>query len=61
MSGIYASLEKMLASRLLSALMLLQTRGRMTAPQLAKELEVSIRTVYRGRDLDAGWAPGSCG
>ena len=40
----------MLASRLLSTLMLLQTRGRMSAPDLAKELEVSIRTVYR--DID---------
>ncbi|MEU2282136.1 WYL domain-containing protein [Streptomyces sp. NPDC013178] len=37
----------MRASRLLSALLLLQTRGRMTAQQLADELEVSVRTVYR--------------
>ncbi|MEV6117775.1 WYL domain-containing protein [Streptomyces sp. NPDC052109] len=37
----------MRASRLLSALLLLQTRGRMTALQLAEELEVSVRTVYR--------------
>ncbi|MFF5537168.1 helix-turn-helix transcriptional regulator [Streptomyces cinerochromogenes] len=37
----------MRASRLLSALLLLQTRGRMTARQLAEELEVSVRTVYR--------------
>ncbi|MDQ0990797.1 YafY family protein [Streptomyces sp. V3I7] len=37
----------MRASRLLSALLLLQTRGRMTARQLADELEVSVRTVYR--------------
>jgi predicted DNA-binding transcriptional regulator YafY len=35
------------ASRLLSLLLLLQTRGRMTAQQLADELEVSVRTVYR--------------
>ncbi|GAQ57516.1 HTH domain protein [Streptomyces acidiscabies] len=35
------------ASRLLSVLLLLQTRGRMTAWQLADELEVSVRTVYR--------------
>jgi predicted DNA-binding transcriptional regulator YafY len=35
------------SSRLLSILLLLQTRGRMTAAQLAAELEVSIRTVYR--------------
>ena len=37
----------MRASRLLSALMLLQARGRMTAKDLAGELEVSVRTVYR--------------
>lgn len=37
----------MRASRLLSLLLLLQTRGHMTARQLATELEVSIRTVYR--------------
>jgi predicted DNA-binding transcriptional regulator YafY len=37
----------MRASRLLSALLLLQARGRMTAQQLADELAVSVRTVYR--------------
>ena len=37
----------MRASRLLSTLLLLQTRGRMTAQELADELEVSVRTVYR--------------
>jgi predicted DNA-binding transcriptional regulator YafY len=41
----------MRADRLLSLLMLLQTRGRMTAKELARELEVSRRTVYR--DIDA--------
>ncbi|GAB1818467.1 helix-turn-helix transcriptional regulator [Herbidospora sp. RD11066] len=41
----------MRASRLLSLLLLLQTRGRMTAAELSAELEVSIRTVYR--DMDA--------
>lgn len=41
----------MRADRLLSLLLLLQTRGRMTAQQLAEELEVSERTIYR--DLDA--------
>ncbi len=41
----------MRADRLLSMLMLLQTRGRMTADDLAEELEVSSRTIYR--DLDA--------
>ncbi|MFF3228846.1 helix-turn-helix transcriptional regulator [Nocardia suismassiliense] len=37
----------MRASRLVSALLLLQTKGRMTAQQLATELDVSVRTVYR--------------
>ncbi|HEV3357637.1 MAG TPA: YafY family protein [Pseudonocardiaceae bacterium] len=37
----------MRASRLLSTLLLLQNRGRMTATELAGELEVSVRTVYR--------------
>jgi predicted DNA-binding transcriptional regulator YafY len=41
----------MRADRLLSLLMLLQTRGRMTAEDLATELEVSVRTIYR--DLTA--------
>ncbi len=46
----------MRASRLLSLLMLLQTRGRMTAPELARELEVSVRTVYR--DIESLGAAG---
>ncbi|HWC78708.1 MAG TPA: WYL domain-containing protein [Pseudonocardiaceae bacterium] len=37
----------MRASRLLSVLLLLQNRGRLTAAELAEELEVSVRTVYR--------------
>ncbi|WP_225729565.1 MULTISPECIES: YafY family protein [unclassified Nocardia] len=41
----------MRASRLVRLLLLLQTRGRTTAAQLAAELEVSVRTVYR--DIDA--------
>jgi predicted DNA-binding transcriptional regulator YafY len=40
----------MRASRLLSVLMLLQARGRMTAQALAAELEVAPRTILR--DLD---------
>ena len=37
----------MRASRLVSVLLLLQTRGRLTAEQLAETLEVSVRTIYR--------------
>lgn len=37
----------MRADRLLSILMILQTRGRQTATRLAAELEVSERTIYR--------------
>jgi predicted DNA-binding transcriptional regulator YafY len=37
----------MRADRLLSLLILLQTRGRMSAAQLASELEVCERTIYR--------------
>jgi len=37
----------MRADRLLSLLMLLQTRGTMTAQSLAAELEVTERTIYR--------------
>ena len=40
----------MRASRLLSILMLLQLRDRLTADALAAEFEVSVRTIYR--DID---------
>ena len=41
----------MRAGRLVSLMLLLQTRGRLTGEQVAAELEVSVRTVYR--DIDA--------
>ncbi len=41
----------MRADRLLSILMLLQARGKMTAQELAGQLEVSERTIYR--DVEA--------
>lgn len=46
----------MRADRLLSLLLLLQNRGRLTASELAAELEVSVRTVYR--DIEALSASG---
>lgn len=48
----------MRASRLLSILLMLQTRGRLTAESLAGTFEVSVRTVYRDiEQLSAAGVP----
>ncbi|OAA25870.1 putative transcriptional regulator [Frankia sp. EI5c] len=44
----------MRAGRLLSVLLLLQARGRLTAREIADELAVSVRTVYRDLESLAG-------
>ena len=48
----------MRASRLLSILIMLQLKGRVTADVLAQEYEVSVRTIYRDMDhLSAAGVP----
>lgn len=51
MTDILWQSSRMRASRLLSVVLLLQDRGRLTAQQIAAELDVSVRTVYR--DIEA--------
>lgn len=48
----------MRADRLVSLLLLLQNRGRMTAAELAAELDVAVRTIYRDvESLSAAGVP----
>jgi len=44
----------MRADRLLSIVLLLQSRGRLTARELARRLEVSVRTILRDMDALSG-------
>src|SRR5687768_15045227 len=45
--GFSGMVKTMRSSRLLALLFILQRRGQATAAQLASELEVSVRTLYR--------------
>ena len=51
LTGSPGMMEQVRADRLVAVLMLLQTRGRVTAAEVAAELEISERTARR--DLDA--------
>jgi predicted DNA-binding transcriptional regulator YafY len=58
MSGIHVSLANMRAGRLMSLIIRMQARGRLTATEMAQELEVSVRTIYRDIDqLSAAGIP----
>jgi Predicted transcriptional regulator len=45
--AIFCHVYEMRATRLVSLLLLLQTRGQLTAAELAEQLETSVRTIHR--------------